>query len=151
MKLWVYASHINVSLTSVQYDSTSEELAFDTRHLFQLLKKDSECVHLNQLKHQQVAGLVDEALNVLFYRWQEDESIFVYIDTCMVISLVFHWLVMTLCKYLMQLMIAEALPTIQDCIPTYYIEHYLSFQHRFSLKNLMSTYLRDIEQSKGYV
>ena len=64
----MYASHINVSLTSVQYDSTSEELAFDTRHLFQLLKKDSECVHLNQLKHQQVAGLVDEALNVLFYR-----------------------------------------------------------------------------------
>ena len=147
----MYASSTNVSLISVQYDSTSEELAFDTRHLFQLLKKDTEYVHLNQLKHQQVAGLVDEALNVLFYRRQEDESISVYIDTCMVISLVFHWLVMMLCKRLMQLMIAEALPTIQDCIPTYYIEHYLSFQNHFSLKNLVSTYLRDIEQSKGYV
>ena len=119
--------------------------------MFQLLKRDPEHVHLNQLEHQQVPGLVDEALNVLFYRRHDDETISVYSDTCMVISLVFHWLVMNLCKRLMQLMIAEALPAIRDCIPTYYIEHYLIFQNHFSIKKSIAKHLREIQQSNGYV
>ena len=98
-----------------------------------------------------MAGLIDKALNVLFCHRQDDESFTVYSDACMVISLVFHWLVMTLCKRLMQLMIAEALPIIKDSIPTYYIEHYLNFQNHFSLKKIVSKHLKDSDLNKRYV
>ena len=113
------------------------------------MKRDPEHVHLNQLEHHKVPGLIDEALNLLYYHKHQDEPISVYSDACMVISLVFHWLVVYACKRLMQLMIAEALPSVQNFIPTYYIEHYLLFQHHFSLKKLISKTLCDIEQTNG--
>ena len=135
----------------LQYFTKSEELKVDTRHLFQLLERDPEHVHLNHLDHYKVAGLVDEALNILYHDNQLDEPVRVYSDSCMVISLFFHFLVMTLCKRLMQLIVAEALPAIQNCIPIYYIEHYLIFQHHFSLKCLIANQLNNIGQNNGQV
>lgn len=116
------------------------------KHVFQLLRRDPEHVHLNHIDHHKVAGLVDEALHVLYGK-QHSTPIRVYCDSCVVISLIFHWLVVIMCKRLMQLMIAEALPAVHKCIPTYYIEHYLKFQNHFSLKNLISKHLGDVEQN----
>lgn len=134
----------------LQYDTNSEELKLDVKHVFQLLGRDPEHVHLNNLEHHKVPGLVDEALHVLYSK-QHSAPVRIYCDSCVVISLIFHWVVTIMCKRLMQLMIAEALPAVRKCIPAYYIEHYLKFQNHFSLKCLISKHLTSVEQRNGYV
>ena len=107
---------------------------------------DPESSSLRFIEHNQITAVVDEALHLLHHAPDKnvDEPILVYSDSCMVISLIVHWLVMSLCKQLMRLLIPEALPFLQGFIPKHYIEHYLVFQEHFSLKKLITMHLESL-------
>ena len=59
-------------------------------------------------------------------------------EGALVISLLQQWLIRHLCKNLMQLMTTEALTLNRRMIPASYIDHYLTYQQHFSLKELIS-------------
>ena len=136
----------------MQYTVGSDELKADTEHLFEVIKCDKDHKCLSNLKPYTVVEVVDEALHTLYktQRWTESISE-VYNDACMVISLILHWLVITLCKKLMQLMIPEALATIKNSIPDFYIRYYLEFQEHFSLKLQIERHLDGMRKQTRYI
>ena len=115
------------------------------------MEKDPDHTTLLSIEHHAVAGIVDEALHALHHAPDKiiGETIKIYSDSCLVISLIFHWLVLTMCKRLMQLVVPEALASLHTCIPTYYIENYLMFQEHFSLKSLVVRRLKDLRSHNG--
>ena len=60
-------------------------------------------------------------------------------ETHFLIVLLQQWLVMYLCKKLMQLMTPEALLTHHKKIPTHYISTYLVHQSHFNLRQLINS------------
>ena len=69
-----------------------------------------------------------------------------------VVAMLQQWLVMYLCKKLMQLMTPEALLTNHKKIPTHYISAYLTHQTHFSLRQLIDSLVMpmsdDFEETK---
>ena len=61
--------------------------------------------------------------------------------TQLIWSLLVQWLVRHFCKQLIQLMTPEALVMHEEQIPASYIQHYLSYQKHFSLKDLIQQQL----------
>ena len=79
--------------------------------------------------------LATEAMVVL--RSKDDQKITCEIQ--FVIALLQQWLVMYMCKKLMQLMTPEALLVNHKKIPTHYISAYLTHQTHFSLHHLIDS------------
>lgn len=60
--------------------------------------------------------------------------------TCMILSMLQHWIITYLCGKMMQLMTPETLVIKRNLIPSYYIKLYLNHQCHFSLKQLIKGY-----------
>ena len=71
----------------------------------------------------------------------EKEKIFdITPNLCLVLTLLYQWLVRYCCKKLMQLMTPEALILHHQRIPFSYIKNYLSYQSHFCLKGLIENH-----------
>lgn len=94
-----------------------------------------------------VRNAVDEALYLLYHAPgpKEESPYDVYIEDCMVISVLVHWLVSYLCKRLMQLMTPEALMYYNKEIPHMYQRHYLKYQQHFSIQELVKMQLEKLK------
>ena len=113
---------------------------------------------MSLITHEKAAGLIDEALDVLYHGpepVEEDAQLNnyfeVYTDSLLVIAVLMQWLVNYLCKKLMQLVPPEAIPVHCSGIPTVYIANYLRFQEHFSLKELMERQLHDLRRNDWLV
>lgn len=103
-----------------------------------------------KIHHGNALAVVDEALHVLFHGphpSEKDAPIEIYIDACLVISLLLQWLVRYLCRRLMQLLTPEALAVHLNKVPNVYVQSYLKLQEHFSLKNLMAKQFRSLEEN----
>ena len=93
-------------------------------------------------------NVVSTAMAVIYL--EEDQKVTSEIQ--FVIALLQQWLVMYLCKKLLQLMTPEALLNNHKKIPTHYISTYLSQQTHFSLKRLIESMVMpmdvDLEETK---
>ena len=96
-----------------------------------------------------VRNAVDEALYLLYHAPGpgEDKPCDVFVEDCMVISVLVHWLVIYLCKRLMQLMTPEALMYYNKEIPHTYQRHYLKYQQHFSIQELVDMQLAKLERN----
>ena len=98
-----------------------------------------------------VRNAIDEALHILYHAPgpQEDAMIYsdVYIESCMIISVLVQWLVRYFCKRLMQLMTPEALVYHNEEIPRSFQKHYLKFQQHFSIEELVEMQLLKLEKN----
>lgn len=70
-------------------------------------------------------------------------------EGALVVSLLQQWLIRHLCKNLMQLMTTEALTLHRRRIPASYIDHYLTYQQHFSLKELISHHYLAAQSCNG--
>lgn len=97
-----------------------------------------------------VRDAVDEALHVLYHApgpGEEEKPFDVYVDACLVISVLVQWLVSYLCKRLMQLMTPEALIYHNKEIPRTYQRHYLKYQQHFSIRELVEMQLEKLDRN----
>jgi len=126
----------------VQFPMT--ELEADADHLFQLIQHDPKYDGLlRNLTHDDAMHAVADALNLLYNAPgpQEDGGqLDLTPEGCMVVSLLQQLLVRLLMKRMMQLMTTESVILYRNKIPHSYLNHYLTFQAHFSLKDLVSLY-----------
>ena len=103
------------------------------------------------IQHRNALAVVDEALHVLFHGPhpnEKDASIEIYVDACLVISLLLQWLVRYLCRQLIQLLTPEALAVHLRKIPKVYVQSYLKLQEHFNLKNLVAKQIKKLEENQ---
>lgn len=125
----------------------------DADQLFDaILKEDNEfSLVFTKIQKGNALAVVDEALHVLFHGPnpnEKDAPIEIYVDACLVISLLLHWLVRYLCRRLVQLLTPEALAVHLYKIPKVYVDSYLKLQEHFSLKNLVAKQLQKLEENR---
>ena len=142
--------------TVLQY--SEEELRSDTAEVMEIIMLDSEfsgqilrlmSMESNSEATQVIHEAVVEALNVLhFTKSVEEFRREVSANACMVVSMLTHWLVRYLCKRVMQLMTSEALCMHHRKIPSTFIQAYLNHQHHFSLKELLETQMKELDEDK---
>ena len=130
-----------------------EDLQSDANDLIDaILTEDREFSHVfHQIDHGNALAVVDEALHVLFHGPhpnERDAPIVVYVDACLVISLLLQWLVRYLCRRLLQLLTPEALVVHSNKIPNVYIQSYLRHQEHFSLTNLVEKQFEKLEENQ---
>ena len=129
------------------------ELQSDAIELFDaILNEDQEFSQVFHLiDHGNALAVVDEALRVLFHGPHPNENdapIEIYVDACLVICLLLHWLVRYLCRRLMQLLTPEALAVHLHKIPKVFVQSYLKLQEHFSLKNLVAKQFEKLEDNQ---
>ena len=108
---------------------------------------DNKALYADQLRDLAVADIphvVDEALTYL----KQDEELHMSANTELVTGLLQQWLVMYLCKRLLQLMTPEALVTNHEKLPNHYISHYFNQQSHFSLKDTIVRYYSNLWSPK---
>lgn len=118
----------------------------DANELFDsILDEDLEFRQIfPQIDRGNALSVVDEALHVLFHGPhpnEKDASIEIYVDACLVISLLLHWLVRYLCRRLIQLLHFYKVPNV-------YVQSYLKLQEHFSLKNLLEMQFKKLDESQ---
>ena len=117
----------------------------DVANIFPLVFQYREFESLmSEIKHDSLIAAVNDALDVLYNGPAPNETdgrIEIYVDSCMVISVLTQWLVSYLCKSLMQLMTPEAIIHHNEEIPTFYLQQYQKFQDHFSLRELVERQL----------
>ena len=120
------------------------ELEEDAAHLFQLIQCDPKYEGLLQtMSHDVAMQAVADALNLLYNApgpLGKGGQLDLTPEGCLVVSLLQQLLVRLLMKRVMQLMTTEAVILYRNKIPYSYLNHYLSFQAHFSLKDLISSY-----------
>lgn len=89
-----------------------------------------------------IPDTVDLAVHTL--KKETKQSLEISGSTQLVVTVLQQWLIMYLCKRLMQLMTPEALVTNHKKIPSHYICHYLHCQNHFNLKNLIEKFHADV-------
>ncbi len=131
------------------------ELEADADHLFQLIQCDPKYEGLLQtLTHEVAMHAVADALNLL-YSAPGPKGVGGQLDLtpegCMVVSLLQQLLVRLFMKRTIQLMTTEAVILYRNKIPYSYLNHYLSFQDHFSLKDLITSYHAAYNATRMYV
>lgn len=120
------------------------ELKQDAAHVFSLIVCDPKFEGLLQnLTHQDAMQAVAEAFNLLHTAsgpHEEGGHLDLTPEGCMVVSILQQVLVRLLTKRLMNLMTTEAVILNRNKIPYTYLEHYLSNQAHFSLKEVIRNY-----------
>ena len=124
--------------------SSAAELIADGAHLEQLFL-DNGSTYADQLRDLAVPNMPAVVDGALIYL-KQDEELNMPASTELVTELLQQWLVMYLCKRLLQLMTPEALVTSQKKLPNHYISHYLNRQSHFSLKDLIVSYYSNLMQ-----
>ena len=104
-------------------------------------------VYKKLVKLESFETLASAAIAVLHSK--EDQKITP--ETHFLIKLLQQWLVMYLCKKLMQLMTPEALLTNHKKIPTHYISTYLVHQSHFSLRQLIESLVMSTGDDLGEI
>ena len=102
-------------------------------------------VYKKLMQLESLESTVSTAMAVL----HSNEDLRITTEIQFVIVLLQQWLVMYLCKKLMQLMTPEALLTNHRKIPTHYISSYLSHQTHFSLRRLIESLLMPMDDGFG--
>lgn len=129
-----------------------EEIDNAAQHIFEMImhSKDAEFQRiLDNLQSQNIISIVDEAFNCLYngpHPRNTEKEFGIYTDTCTVISVIMQWLVMYLCKRLMQLVTPEALVIHNQEIPRYYSQYYMKFQEHFDFKGMINQQLKKNER-----
>lgn len=124
------------------------EICNAAKHIFKMIMhcKDPEFQRiLDNLQSKNIISIVDEAFNCLYngpHPKNMELDFGIYTDTCTVIAIILQWLVMYLCKRLMQLVTPEALVIHNQEIPRYYSQFYMKFQEHFDFKRMVSQQLR---------
>lgn len=130
---------------------SDEELKADAERIFTLILQDPDFKEtMGEIKHTDVVSIVNEALHVLYHSPDPedfDTPYQIYNDSCLVISVLLHWLVSYLYKQLMQLLTPEALVVHSEHIPLFYLQTYLKFQEHFSLKELVQKHFDTLERN----
>ena len=106
---------------------------------------------LKNLKIASITSIVDEAFSCLYNApsSSEDEQSFeLYNDACAVIAVIIQWLVMCLCKRLMQLITPEALVIHNQELPRHYCQAYMKSQEHFDLKTLVFMQQKQMEKNE---
>ena len=106
---------------------------------------------LNDLKIGNITSIVDEAFNCLYNGPspnQTEQSFEMYTDACVIIAVILQWLVMCLCKKLMQLVTPEALVIHNQELPRHYCQTYMKFQEHFDLKKLVHMQLKKLDDNE---
>lgn len=130
----------------------NSEIHNAAQHIFDMIMRsnDSEFQRiLHDLQSQNIISIVDEALNCLYngpHPRNTEVEFGIYTDTCTVISVIMQWLVMYLCKRLMQLVTPEALVIHNQEIPRYYSQFYMKFQEHFDFKGMIKQQLTKNER-----
>ena len=129
------------------------ELQSDADQLFDAIRTgDLEFSQaFTHIQHGNALAVVDEALHVLFHGPhpnEKDAPIEIYVDACLVISLLLQWLVRYLCRRMIQLLTPEALAVHLHKIPIVYVQSYLKLQEHFSLKNLVEKQFKNLEENQ---
>jgi len=142
--MFIFCSKLQYSVAELQSDAIE---LFDA-----ILGEDLEFRQVfPQIDRGNALAVVDEALHVLFHGPHPDEKdapIEIYVDACLVISLLLHWLVRYICRRLIQLLTPEALAVHLYKIPIVYVTSYLKLQEHFSLKNLVEMQLKKLDESQ---
>ena len=97
---------------------------------------------LKDLAEADIPDVIDEAMIFLKQAGEPEATA----NTELVTVILQQWLVVYLCKRLLQLMTPEALVTNHAKIPGHYISHYLNQQSHFSLKDVVVSYYSNIVQ-----
>ncbi len=138
----------------VQY--SDDEVRADTAEVMEIIMLDSEfsgqVLRLMSMESktevtQVIHNAVKDALDLLHYAKTLDVPS-TSANACMVISMLTHWLVRYLCKRVMQLMTSEALCMHHRRIPASFIQSYLNHQHHFSLRELLETQSKKLEEQE---
>lgn len=128
------------------------EICNAAEHIFEMImySNDPEFQRiLHNLKSKNIIAIVDEAFNCLYngpHPRNAKEEFGIYTDTCTVIFVIMQWLVMYMCKRLMQLVTPEALVIHNQEIPRYYSQFYMKFQEHFDFKRMVYQQLRKNER-----
>ncbi len=135
---------------------SEEEARADTAEVMESIMLDSEfsgqVLRLMSMVSktgatQLIHSAVKDALDILHYAKTLDIAS-ISANACMVISMLTHWLVRYLCKRVMQLMTSEALCMHHRKIPASFIQAYLNHQHHFSLKELLESQYKTLDEQK---
>ena len=125
-----------------------EEMKHDAECLFHLILSSNpnfEGAMKTEVKDMKTAtAAIHSALDALQRGYPEELSP----STQLMWSLLVQWLVRHCCKQLIQLMTPEALVLHEEQIPASYIQHYLSYQKHFSLKDLIQQQLDKVQGNR---
>lgn len=118
-----------------------EELMLDAEHISKMIFDSQVCAtYVESMNmgsiYKAISDTMDKLHNSSTYDQQfisglEDHNIFI-------ITIIQQWLVRYFVKRLMQLMTPEALVLNQRKIPHSYVANYLSYQHHFSIKEMIA-------------
>ena len=146
-----------VSIRNKQY--SEDELKSDVEHYLELIGSDKTFKkEFQEMEKNSILGAIDGALSLLYYRQDPNLSMLelpeVYLDSCMVISLLQQWLTNHLCKKMLQVIKPEALLVHYKELKHH--QHFLrsyTKQGHFCLKELIEKQLRllKINQSSRYI
>lgn len=120
-------------------------------YIFQIITHSEFQRILNDLKIGNITSIVDEAFNCLYNGPspnQTGQSFEMYTDACVMIAVILQWLVMCLCKKLMQLVTPEALVIHNQELPRHYCQIYMKFQEHFDLKKLVHMQLKNMDNNE---
>lgn len=123
----------------VATQSSLDELKHDAHYISHFVQADPE-FHglLAKIGPQEVASAVAEAVQKLHEaRAPQGNNITINVspEACMMVEIAIQWLIMHLCKRLVQLMTPEALVIHRNKISSSYVNSYVDFQSHFSLKS----------------
>ena len=141
----------NCGLTVVLQFSL-DELKHDAIYVAHFVRADPEFQGLlKNIAPQGVVRAVNEAMQKLHQAPAPNGSnlsVGVSPEACMIIAIAIQWLVLHLCKRLMQLMTPEALTIHRSKINSSYVINYFKFQSHFSLKVLLHNHINTLNYSK---
>jgi len=123
---------------------SAEEMKHDAECLFRLVLSSNpnfEGAMKTEVKDMETAKVAIYSALEALQRGHIDFTEALSPVTQLIWSLLVQWLVRHLCKHLLKLMTPEALVLHEEQIPASYIQHYLSYQKHFSLKDLIQQQL----------
>ncbi len=130
---------------------TFEELKEEAEHIFQVVDGDKDFKGIvSHLSTEDIIPIVGEALHALHFSagpQDREPPSEIHIDSCMVITALLQWLVGFMSKKMLQLLTPEALIVHCKKIPRPYVKHYLQTQEHFSLRKLVESHLKRLEQN----
>lgn len=133
---------------------SESEVTNAAEHIFEMIthSKDSEFQRiLDDLQRGNIVSIVDEAFNCLYngpHPNSTEMPFGMYTDACVVISIILQWLVMYLCKRLMQLVTPEALVIHNQEIPRHYSQFYMKYQEHFDFKEMLLLQLKKMKENE---
>lgn len=120
---------------------TVKELTLDAEHISQMIV-DSQisATYVEPMNMESIYKAIKDTMNTLHESSTYDQQFFSGLEDqhVLIITIMQQWLVRYFVKRLMQLMTPEAVVLNQKKIPHSYLANYLTYQHHFSLKEVVT-------------